>query len=116
MFASSRRFCMHSLVFRTTTAVFTFLIGISVAAAWVFHDNDPRIEPVNLGESRKTTPSPTLEMVFVLDTTGSMAGLLDGAKQRIWSIVNEVMLTESRPAVRVGLVAYRDRGDQYVTK
>ena len=107
---------MHSLVFRTTTAVFTFLIGISVAAAWVFHDNDPRIEPVSTTDSRKATPAPTLEMVFVLDTTGSMAGLLDGAKQRIWSIVNEVMLTESRPAVRVGLVAYRDRGDQYVTQ
>jgi len=55
-------------------------------------------------------------MVFVLDTTGSMGGLLDGAKQKIWSIVNDVMLTESRPAVRVGLVAYRDRGDQYVTQ
>lgn len=107
---------MHSLIFRTTAAAFTFLIGISVAAAWVFHDHDPRIEPVNISDSRKTTPAPTLEMVFVLDTTGSMSGLLDGAKQRIWSIVNEVMLTESRPSVRVGLVAYRDRGDQYVTQ
>ena len=107
---------MHSLLFRTSIAVLTFLIGISVATAWVFNDTDPRIEPVNITESRRTTPAPTLEMVFVLDTTGSMGGLLDGAKQKIWSIVNDVMLTESRPAVRVGLVAYRDRGDQYVTQ
>lgn len=57
-----------------------------------------------------------LEMVFVLDTTGSMGGLIDGAKQRIWGIVNEVMGSASRPSVRVGLVAYRDRGDTYVTK
>ncbi len=28
-----------------------------------------------------------LEMVFVLDTTGSMGGLIDGAKQRIWGII-----------------------------
>jgi hypothetical protein len=55
-------------------------------------------------------------MVFVLDTTGSMGGLLEGAKQKIWSIVNEVMQSPSRPAVRVGLVAYRDRGDAYVTQ
>jgi Mg-chelatase subunit ChlD len=59
---------------------------------------------------------PSLEMVFVLDTTGSMGGLLEGAKQKIWSIVNEVMQSPSRPAVRVGLVAYRDRGDEYVTR
>jgi len=57
-----------------------------------------------------------MEMVFVLDTTGSMGGLLSGAKQRIWGIVNEVMQTSSRPSVKVGLVAYRDRGDQYITQ
>lgn len=58
----------------------------------------------------------TLEMVFVLDTTGSMGGLLEGAKQRIWGIINDVMQKQSRPRVRVGLVAYRDIGDDYVTK
>ena len=58
----------------------------------------------------------TLEMVFVLDTTGSMGGLIDGAKQRIWGIINEVMQKPSKPHVRVGLVAYRDLGDEYVTK
>jgi Mg-chelatase subunit ChlD len=58
----------------------------------------------------------TLEMVFALDTTGSMGGLIEGAKQRIWGIVNEVMQSESRPNARIGLVAYRDRGDRYVTE
>jgi Mg-chelatase subunit ChlD len=58
----------------------------------------------------------TLEMVFVLDTTGSMGGLIDGAKQRIWGIINDVMQKPSKPRVRVGLVAYRDNGDEYVTK
>jgi len=58
----------------------------------------------------------TLEMVFVLDTTGSMGGLIEGAKQRIWGIINEVMQKPSKPRVRVGLVAYRDVGDEYVTK
>jgi Mg-chelatase subunit ChlD len=58
----------------------------------------------------------TLEMVFVLDTTGSMGGLIDGAKQRIWGIINEVMQKPSKPRVKVGLVAYRDNGDTYVTK
>ena len=60
--------------------------------------------------------TPTLEIVFVLDTTGSMGGLLDGAKQKIWSIVNSVQQSAHPPHVRVGLVAYRDHGDAYVTR
>ena len=36
-------------------------------------------------------PPKTIEMVFVLDTTGSMGGLLEGAKTKIWRIVNDVM-------------------------
>src|SRR6266705_969553 len=59
---------------------------------------------------------PTIEMVFVLDTTGSMGGLIEGAKQKIWSIVNDVQKSPSRPNMRIGLVAYRDHGDAYVTK
>ena len=62
------------------------------------------------------TSKPTLEMVFVVDTTGSMGGLIEGAKQKIWSIVNDVLQTPRHPSVRVGLVAYRDHGDAYVTK
>lgn len=59
---------------------------------------------------------PRLEMVFALDTTGSMGGLIQGARTRIWSIVNDVMASKNRPEVRIGLVAYRDNGDEYVTK
>jgi Mg-chelatase subunit ChlD len=64
----------------------------------------------------ETGGKPQLEMVFVLDTTGSMGGLIDGAKQKIWSIVNDVMKTPQHPKVKIGLVAYRDHGDAYVTK
>ena len=106
---------MNALAFRITTALLTFLIGISVAAAWVFGTEEPSIQPVPISNSQPA-PATALEMVFVLDTTGSMGGLLEGAKQRIWGIVNDVMQTESRPSVRIGLVAYRDRGDQYVTQ
>ena len=115
---------MKRLALSITIALFTFVIGISAAAAWVNHSFTPVIEPVSIplltGSSANANhppaDKPVLEMVFVLDTTGSMGGLLEGAKQRIWGIVNEVMQSPSRPSVRVGLVAYRDRGDDYVTK
>jgi Mg-chelatase subunit ChlD len=56
-----------------------------------------------------------IDVVFVLDTTGSMGGLIEGAKQKIWSIANRVASARGEPEVRMGLVAYRDRGDAYVT-
>jgi hypothetical protein len=59
---------------------------------------------------------PRIEVCFVLDTTGSMGGLIEGAKQKIWSIANEMISAKPTPELRLGLVAYRDRGDEYVTK
>ncbi len=59
---------------------------------------------------------PKVEVVFVLDTTGSMSGLIDAAKQKIWSIANTLAMTEPAPQIKMGLVGYRDRGDEYVTR
>ncbi len=56
-----------------------------------------------------------VEVVFVLDTTGSMSGLIEGAKQKIWSIASTISQAQPAPEIRMGLVGYRDRGDQYVT-
>jgi len=57
-----------------------------------------------------------VEVVFALDTTGSMTGLIEGAKRKIWSIATEMARTGQNTDVRMGLVAYRDLGDAYVTR
>jgi len=59
---------------------------------------------------------PRIEVCFVLDTTGSMGGLLEGAKQKIWSIANEMISAQPTPELKLGLIGYRDRGDDYVVK
>jgi Mg-chelatase subunit ChlD len=59
---------------------------------------------------------PKIEVVFALDTTGSMSGLIDGAKRKIWSIANFIAQGNPKPDLRIGLVAYRDKGDEYVTR
>ncbi|MEK6301131.1 MAG: vWA domain-containing protein [Acidobacteriota bacterium] len=123
---------MKVLTVRTVIALFILGIGIGVAQGWFAHSaapvpppdpvpapapGPPLNDPKPSGQvPNHTIANSTLEMVFVLDTTGSMGGLLEGAKQRIWGLVNEVMQSASHPSVRVGLVAYRDRGDQYVTR
>jgi Mg-chelatase subunit ChlD len=59
---------------------------------------------------------PRMEVVFVLDTTGSMSGMIAGAKQKIWAIANKLKSAQPTPEIRFGLVGYRDRHDAYVTK
>ncbi|MBI5209361.1 MAG: VWA domain-containing protein [Elusimicrobia bacterium] len=76
-------------------------------------------QPVLAAEKEATAPkkdAPSIEVVFVLDTTGSMGGLLDGAKRKIWAIVNDLAKGKPTPKIKMGLVAYRDRRDQYVTQ
>ncbi|MGJ8636721.1 MAG: vWA domain-containing protein [Phycisphaerales bacterium] len=58
---------------------------------------------------------PNVEVVFVLDTTGSMSGLIAGAKDKIWSIASSIAQAQPSPNVKMGLVGYRDRGDEYIT-
>src|SRR5205807_4411448 len=68
----------------------------------------------------KTAPTlqskPRIEVCFVLDTTGSMGGLIEGSKQKIWSIANEMISAQPTPELKLGLIGYRDRGDEYVVK
>jgi hypothetical protein len=59
---------------------------------------------------------PRIDAVFVLDTTGSMSHLIEGAKQKIWSIANQMASANTTPEIRLGLIGYRDRGDAYVTR
>ena len=104
---------MKRLSVRHSTALMTFALGLGMASAlartYMPGPHEPAVrEPADAEK--------TLEMVFVLDTTGSMGGLIEGAKQRVWGIINEVMQTPAHPNVRVGLVAYRDHGDAYVTQ
>ena len=59
---------------------------------------------------------PAVEVAFVLDTTGSMGGLIEGAKRKIWSIATAIVDSNPDADIRMGLVAYRDIGDEYVTR
>jgi Mg-chelatase subunit ChlD len=57
-----------------------------------------------------------IEIAFVLDTTGSMANLIDGAKRKIWSIANSIVDVNPDAEIRMALIGYRDIGDEYVVK
>jgi Mg-chelatase subunit ChlD len=73
-------------------------------------------QPLFAKDSSPPQSKPRIEVCFVLDTTGSMGGLIEGAKQKIWSIANEMISAKPTPELKLGLIGYRDRGDEYVVK
>lgn len=73
-------------------------------------------QPIRAQDAAPKPARPHVEVVFCLDTTGSMGGLIDAAKKKIWSISNQIAGGTPTPHVKIGLVAFRDRGDEYVTK
>ncbi len=91
---SNAFFTLVSTGFVTTT-----LVG-SVALA----QNAPVAPPVTVGAP--TDARPVVELAICLDISGSMDGLIDSAKARLWSIVNDLATAKPVPRVRVALLTY----------
>src|SRR3989442_15681312 len=85
-----------------TLAALVALVGLTSAAR--AEDKKPAVK------------KPNVEVVFCLDTTGSMGGLIQGAKDKIWAICNQIASGKPTPDLKVGLVAFRDKGDAYITQ
>jgi len=81
----------------------------------IFSTALPAISSTSETASIVQSERPAIEVMFVLDTTGSMGGMIAAAKEKIWSIANTLASADPAPDIKMGLVGYRDRGDQYVT-
>jgi hypothetical protein len=47
-----------------------------------------------------------VDLVIALDVSGSMDGLIESAKQRLWDITNELAQARPTPALRVAILSY----------
>ena len=86
---------------------FATLIAISIVTAGIVGITQ-RADAADIG--------PKVEVTFVLDTTSSMSQLIEGAKQKIWTIARHMATGRPAPTIKLGLIGYRDRRDEYVTK
>ncbi|MEZ5962689.1 MAG: VWA domain-containing protein [Planctomycetota bacterium] len=97
-----------------------------------YHDSDPQVnlmldlirQPFVLGTAlwlatppadvSTTPPVPAraraIDLAICLDTSGSMDGLIDSARQGIWAIVNDLALAKPTPKLRVALLSYGNDG------
>jgi hypothetical protein len=55
----------------------------------------------------------TIDIVFCIDCSGSMGGVIETAKQKVWAIVNQVAKDRPKAALRIGLIGYGDADRQY---
>jgi Mg-chelatase subunit ChlD len=78
--------------------------------------NGPREQTLAFPSSRAAADSVPLDLLFILDTTGSMGEEIERLKATIEIINLNLSALAARPRLRYGLVLYKDRGDEYVTR
>ena len=71
---------------------------------------------VSLDLERTSGEQAPLDILFLLDATGSMADEIERIKATLLSIAARISDLPSQPDLRFGMVAYRDRGDTLVTR
>jgi Mg-chelatase subunit ChlD len=82
-------------------------VGFSLAAG-------DGVVDVRLPTARELPAKRTIDVAFVLDTTGSMNEEIAAVKSTIRKVSGS--LEHGSLDVRIGMVAYKDRGDEYVTR
>ncbi len=81
------------------------LAGVVVAPVWA--QEKPADKPVAKPIAAPVVAEgPSIDLVICLDVSGSMNGLIDSAKIRLWDIVNELAKLKPTPNLRVGLYSY----------
>ncbi len=57
-----------------------------------------------------------LDLVFLIDATGSMGDEIDKLKSTLRTIVSDIAKLPSQPDLCLGMVAYRDKGDEFLLR
>lgn len=79
-------------------------LAASVASA-------PGEEAPRPGDTRTVVNQHVIELAVCLDTSGSMDGLIHSARQKLWTIVNDLAKAEPTPTLRVALLSYGNDGN-----
>jgi Mg-chelatase subunit ChlD len=84
--------------------------GQATAQATIRTDEVDGVSAFKLAVDRTLPARRTVDLAFVLDTTGSMGEEIEAVKSTIRTVA--ARLGELQTDVRIGLVSYKDRGDE----
>lgn len=93
---------------------FTLRVSRGDASATATLDPERREHQVELSSS--TVGAVRVDVLFLIDTTGSMGDEIARLQANISSVAEQVDALEGDPDVRFGMTVYRDRGDAFVTR
>jgi Mg-chelatase subunit ChlD len=82
---------------------------------WGLDVGQKNVRPVR-GDGRSRSTRRALDIGFLVDATGSMGDEMTFLKSELKDIVRRVSAAEPELDIRVSVVFYRDRGDDFVTK
>jgi von Willebrand factor type A domain len=84
------------------------LLALAASAA-VPQDDQIQTSPV-IPVTPAAVETRAVDLAICLDTSGSMSGLIESAKQKLWAVVNDLALAEPQPVLRVALLTYGNDG------
>lgn len=70
----------------------------------------------NIALKGGSSPAPALDLMFVVDTTGSMQDELDFLKAELINVIDRVRRDNANIPTRLSVNVYRDEGDEYVIR
>ena len=82
---------------------------MGVPGGWATERAESSAEVAPVVEVQPEGDKPLVQMAILLDTSGSMSGLIDQARTELWSIVNEFIFAQRngrQPEVQVALYEY----------
>jgi hypothetical protein len=103
---------------RIKTLALTLLLSTSLAAGAMAksrtqdqgnNDQDPQGQQAR---SQRPTDVKRVDLAIALDTSGSMGGLINAARQKLWDIVNFVARKHKKAELRVALLTYGSGGTE----
>lgn len=110
-----KRIILLSILFTAVTVV----AGCLLKAANVASNAEPvAVTTGNLAEAKKTK----IQVAILLDTSGSMQGLIEQAKSRLWNIVNTLTTLKYKgktPDIEIALYeygSYKQYGGDYIRR
>ncbi|MDO5652957.1 MAG: VWA domain-containing protein [Brachymonas sp.] len=71
---------------------------------------------VQLAAPQQQARKAQLDIVFLIDATGSMQDEIDKLKSSLQSISRQIAQLPSQPSLCYSLIAYRDKGDEYLLR
>jgi hypothetical protein len=73
-------------------------------------------EAITLNGATASQGTARLDLVFCIDTTGSMGDEIAQIQSTVQEIITKTQALPAKPDLRVGMVLYGDRGDLYTTR